>query len=180
MRITSPDPFKQVSGSCCWCSFYSQRICTVCVPNCSCTCSWNTERKTICGGRHRRWTLQRQCTVLREFSPSKSMDLSPCFSLNPTSLPLLSLSSSTFHSRGWQRKELSKALTFWTFLAAILQTEEGAREGGRERESERAKGRNCEIQPLFHGETPGRKDCMSPKSGREGGPAGSTCFLLAL
>lgn len=44
--------------------------------------------------------------------------------------------------------------------------------GGREGESGRAGRRNYEIQPLFHGETPGRKDCMSLKSAREGGPPG--------
>lgn len=54
------------------------------------------------------------------------------FLIPPVSL--LSLSSSTFLRR-WQRKELSKAFTFWTFLAAILQTK-GGRERVREGEKE--------------------------------------------
>lgn len=76
-------------------------ICTVRVSGCSYGCYRNSERKVgvcVCwGGRRCQWTIQRQCTVLQEFSASKSMNLSPSFSLNPTSLPLLSFSSSTFH-----------------------------------------------------------------------------------
>jgi len=56
-----------------------------------------------------------------------------------------SLSFSTFHLRGWA----SNAFTFWTFLAAFLRTKE----------------RVC--VPLFCGETPGWKDCVSLKSAGE-------------
>lgn len=90
------------------------------------------------------------------------MDLSSSFSLDPTSLSPVSLLllHIPLEKMTEERAEQSVHL-----LAAILHTK--GREGGRE--SGRAKRRIQEIQRLFCGGTPGRKDCMSPKSAGEGG-----------
>lgn len=95
--------------------------------------------------------------VLQEFSPSKSMDLSPSFSLNPTSLSLLL--HIPLERMTEERAEHSVHLL--NLSGGKYYSLRGGRQSGR------AKSRSYEIQAVFHGETIGRKDCVSSKSARE-------------
>lgn len=154
MHTTSLDLFKQVSISYCSCSLYSYVHMYSSCFKLQLQMFLKEWEKSICiyvcvwwGGRH--------LTV--NFS-------SPRVQSKQIFGPLSSLSSSTFHLSGWQRKELSKAFTFWTFLAAILQTTRGREEsqGGR-------KGGTMKSSPCFIGKRlAGRIVCLRSLPGREG------------
>lgn len=180
MHTTSLDLFKQVSMSYCSCSLYSyvhmysscfklqlqmffknERKLYVYL----CVCVWGGKRSVnYTKAVHRSPRVQcKQIYGPLSLFPSESHQSLSC---------LLPPPHSTWEDdRGKSWAKLSPFEPFWRQFYRL-------REGGRE--SGRVKRKNCEIQPLFHRETPGRKDCVSPKAAKEGGPPGSNCFSIAL